>query len=230
MPPRTASLAIGAKGIWDAMIIYGSTMSPFVRKVLVLAAELGVTLESKQVGLGSKDPEFRAASPFGKIPALRDGDFTLADSSAIAHYLLTLVPGPALLPTAPQARATTIWFDEFADTILTVAAGKMFFNRIVAPLFLKQPGDQVAADKAEAEELPPVLAYLEQVLPASGYLVEDRLTLADIAVASPFANLSHAGYRVDAGVYPRVAAFAAAILARPAFADLISRETRALNR
>ena len=230
MPPRTASLAIRAKGIWDAMIIYGSTMSPFVRKVLVLAVELGVTVESKQVGLGSKDPEFRAASPFGKIPALRDGDFTLADSSAIAHYLLTLVPGPALLPTAPQARATTIWFDEFADTILTVAAGKMFFNRIVAPLLLKQPGDQVAADKAEAEELPPVLAYLEQVLPASGYLVEDRLTLADIAVASPFANLSHAGYRVDTGVYPRVAAFAAAMLARPAFADLISRETRALNR
>ncbi|MEY3267652.1 MAG: hypothetical protein RL480_412 [Pseudomonadota bacterium] len=212
------------------MIIYGSTMSPFVRKVLALAAELGLTVDAKQVGLGSQDPEFRAASPFGKIPALRDGDFTLADSSAIAHYLLALAPESTLLPAAPQARATTIWFDEFADTILTAAAGKMFFNRIVAPRFLKQPGDQAAADKAEAEELPPVLAYLERVLPASGHLVEDRLTLADIAVASPFANLGHVGYRIDATVYPRVAAFAGAMLARPAFADLISRETRALNR
>jgi glutathione S-transferase len=212
------------------MIIYGSTMSPFVRKVLALAAELGVAVEAKQVGLGSQDPEFRAASPFGKIPALRDGDFTLADSSAIAHYLLALVPAPALLPVAPQARATTIWFDEFADTILTAAAGKMFFNRVVAPRFLKQPGDQAAGDKAEAEELPPALAYLERVLPDSGHLVEDRLTLADIAVASPFANLSHAGYRVDPGVYPRVAAFAGTMLARPAFADLIAREIRALNR
>ncbi len=106
----------------------------------------------------------------------------------------------------------------------------MFFNRVVAPRFLQQPGDQAAADKAEAEELPPVLAYLERMLPASGHLVADRLTFADIAVASPFANLRHAGYAVDTSTYPRVAAFADAMLARPSFAGMIARETRALAR
>ena len=211
------------------MIIYGATMSPFVRKVLAFAAEKRVDVESIQIGLGSTDPDFLAASPFRKIPALRDGDFTLADSSAIVHYIEALHPDPALIPTDAKARAKAIWYDEFADTILVAAAGKMFFNRVVAPVFLKRPGDLAAADKAEAEELPPVLAYIERMLPASGHLVEDRLTLADIAVTSPFANLMHAGYSVDAAVYPKVAAFAAAILGRPSFAGMVARETKALR-
>jgi glutathione S-transferase len=210
------------------MIIFGATMSPFVRKALAFAAEKGVDVTSKPVGLGSNNPEFRAASPFGKIPALTDGDFTLADSSAIVHYLEALHPDPELIPAAPQARATTIWWDEFADTIFTAAGGKMFFNRVVSPRFLNRPGDLAAADKAEAEELPPILAYIERMLPDSGFLVEDRLTLADIAVASPFVNLAHAGHAIDAARYPRTAAFAARMLARPSFADMVAAETAAL--
>jgi glutathione S-transferase len=210
------------------MIIYGATMSPFVRKAIAFAAEKGIAVTARQVGLGSTDPDFLAASPFRKIPALVDGDFSLADSSAIVHYLEALGVDPVLIPTDPRARATTIWWDEFADTIFVAAAGKMFFNRVVAPRFLKQPGDQALADKAEAEELPPVLDYIERMLPASGHLVEDRLTLADIAVASPFANLAHAGHRVDSGRYPKTAAFAAAMLARPSFAAMVAHETAAL--
>jgi len=210
------------------MIVYGSTMSPFVRKVLAMAAEKGITVESKQIGLGSQDPEFRAASPCGKIPALVDGDFTLSDSSAIAHYFEGIQPEPNLIPTDPRARARTVWYDEFADTIVVACGGKMFFNRIVSPRFLGRPGDLAVADKAEAEELPPILAYLEQTIPASGFLVEDRLTLADLAVASPFVNLAHAGCTVDAATYPRLAAYVAAILARPSFATMGTRETAAL--
>ena len=50
------------------MILYGSSMSPYVRKVLAFAAEKGIELEHKPLGLGSDDPSFRAASPFGKSP------------------------------------------------------------------------------------------------------------------------------------------------------------------
>ena len=127
------------------MILYGATLSPFVRKTLAFAAEKGIDLISKQIGLGSTDPDFLAASPFRKIPALQDGDFRLCDSSAIVHYFEAICPEPALIPTEAKARATTIWWDEFADTILVAAAGKMFFNRVVAPVFLGQPGDQAAA-------------------------------------------------------------------------------------
>jgi len=212
------------------MIIYGSSLSPFVRKVLAFGAEKGIELELKPSGLGNKDPEFLAASPFGKMPGLRDGDFSISDSSAIVAYLEAVKPEPNLIPTEPKARARTIWFDEYSDTILFACGGKIFFNRIVAPRFLGQAGDEEIAAKAECEELPPLLDYLESVIPASGFLVEDRLTLADISVASPFANLQHLGIVIDQGRHPKVGAYVEAILARPSFAPWIEREAAFLAR
>ena len=212
------------------MILYGSTMSPYVRKVAAFAAEKGIAFELKPTRLADPDPDFRAASPFGKMPALIDGDYKLADSSAIIHYLEAKQPEPALIPADPQLKGRTIWFEEFADTILFACGAKMFFNRIVAPRFLGRDGDLEAADKAEREELPPILDYLEGVIPDSGYLVGDRLTLADIAVAGPFANFRHCDVAFDETRYPRLAAYVATILQRPSFATHIARETAFLER
>ncbi len=206
------------------MILYGSTMSPFVRKVVAFAAEKGIAIDLRAVGLGDPDPGFRAASPFGKMPALDDDGYTLADSSAICHYLEAKHPDPALIPAAAKARGKTIWYEEFADTILFACGAAMFFNRVVAPRFLGREGDLVAADKAERETLPPLLDYLEGEIADNGFLVGDALTLADIAVASPFANLAHCGVAIDAATYPRLAAYIAAILGRPSFAASIDRE------
>jgi glutathione S-transferase len=211
------------------MIVYGSSMSPYVRKVLAFAAEKGIEVESKPLGLNSDDPEFLEASPFRKIPAFRDAEFAISDSTAIVTYLDALKPEPALIPTEPKARARAIWYDEFADTIMGACGTKMFFNRIVAPRFLKREGDLAAADKAECEELPPILDYLERTIPVSGFLVEDRLTLADIAVASPFANFRHLGLSCLEG-RPKLAAYVEAILSRPSFASWIAREAAFLER
>lgn len=212
------------------MIVYGASLSPFVRKVLAYGAEKGIELEHKPLGLGSDDPDFLESSPFRKIPGFRDGDFAISDSSAIIHYLEAKYPEPALIPAEPRERARTIWFDEFADTILCACGAKMFFNRIVAPRFLGREGDLDLADKAEKEELPPILDYLEQTIPASGWLVGDRLTLADIAVATAFANFRHLGMTVDTGRYPQVAEFAGRMLARPSFAGWVEREAAFLER
>lgn len=211
------------------MIVYGSSLSPYVRKVLAFGAEKGLELENKPVGLGDQDPEFRAASPFGKIPGFRDGDFAISDSTAIIMYLDAIAPEPNLIPTEPKARARTFWWDEFADTILMDCGRKMFFNRVVAPLFLNQPGDMAAADKAEREELPRLLDYLEPNIPDSGYLVEDRITLADLAVASPFANVTrHLGIAIDPDKYPRAIRYLEAILDRPSFKPVVEKEVQFL--
>ena len=212
------------------MILYGSTISPFVRKVAAYAAEKGIALELKPVGIGDPDPAFRAASPFAKMPALVDGDYGLADSSAIIHYLEAKYPDPPLIPADPRERGRVIWFDEWSDTMLFACGGKMFFNRIVAPRFLGREGDLAVADAAERDELPPLLDYLEGVIPDSGFLVGNRLTLADISVASPFANFGHLKLTIDEGLYPKVAAFTRAILTRPSFAPLVERETAFFER
>jgi glutathione S-transferase len=207
------------------MILYGSTLSPFVRKVMAFAGEKGIELELKPTGFPDPEPDFCAASPFKKMPALVDGDYCLADSSAIIQYLEAKYPEPPLIPAEPRARGRTIWFDEFADTILFACGGKIFFNRIVSPYFLKRPGDEAVAAAAERDELPPILDYLETVVPdGESYLVGDSLTLADIAVAGPFANFGHLGISIDRQRHPRTAAFVERILARPSFSMWVERE------
>lgn len=214
------------------MLVFGSSLSPFVRKTLAFAAEKGIAVEVKPVAIGSSDAEFLACSPFRKMPAFRDGDFAISDSTAIITYLEAKCPDPALLPAEAKSRARTIWYEEFADTILAACMGKMFFNRLVAPRFLGRTGDLTAADKAEKEELPPLVAYLERMLAESAtpYLVDGRLTLADLAVASPFVNMSHLGVGIDGAGHPRTAAYIAAMHARPSFARLIAKEKAFLAR
>ena len=212
------------------MIIYGSTISPFVRKCVAFAREKGVGIEVRNAGMGRGGPEFEEASPFRKMPALRDPgadggrDFTISDSTAIVHYLEAKHPEPNLIPVDPIARARTIWYEEFGDTIVMATGGKLFFNRFVGPHVLKSGFDAGIADAAERDELPPILAYLERTIPESGYLVEDRFTLADLAVAAPLANASWVGAAIDGTRYPRTAAYVDAILARPSLADLVAKD------
>lgn len=206
------------------MIVYGSTLSPYVRKCMVFGAEKGLELQLKFAGPGSPDPEFRAVSPFGKMPGFRDGDFTISDSTAIVTYLEAKYPEPNLIPLEAQARARTIWFDEMADTLMMAAGSVIFGNRFVKPRVMQLPCDHVAADQAENEQLPPILDYLERTIPDSGFLVEDRFTLADIAVASPLATLGCIGVCVDPARYPRTAAYVDAIHARPSFSAILERD------
>jgi glutathione S-transferase len=197
--------------------------------VLAFADEKGIELEVVAAGIGAAPPGFREASPFGKMPAFQDGDFMISDSSAIITYLDAIRPEPNLIPLEPKARARVIWFEEYADTILTSCGAKIMFNRFISPRFLGKPGDEVVAAAAEQDELPPILDYLERVIPESGWLVEDRLTLADLAVASPIGTLMHLDWRLDPKLYPKAAAYADKVLARPSLARWIAQERAAFG-
>jgi glutathione S-transferase len=213
------------------MILYGSSLSPYARKVLAFAAEKGIELELKPTGAGPGKPsdEFLEASPLKKMPALRDGSYTLADSSAIIHYLEAKHPQPPLIPSDPELKGKAIWYEEFADTVLVSCGAKIFFNRIVGPRFFGRPCDEEAVQQAELNDLPPILEYLEKTVPAGdGYLVGDGLTIADIAIACPFVNFRHTNTNVDPDRYPRTVAYVERILARPSFTPWIERETALL--
>jgi glutathione S-transferase len=71
--------------------------------------------------------------------------------------------------------------------------------------------------------------YLEGVVPEpGGFLVGDGITLADIAVASPFVNLRHMD--MDLSRWPKTLAYVDSILSRPSFATLIETENRIFGR
>lgn len=207
------------------MILYGSRLSPYVRKVLFCAAEKGIDMEVRDArGSGA---EFAAVSPFGKMPALRDGDFSISDSSAIVAYLDDR--GRALIPAEAQNRARAVWFDEYADTLLIPCITKIFWQRFVNPVLMGKGGDEELARQAEGEELPPLLAYLELVAPQQGYLLGGgEPTLADIAVMSGLlAYIGYCGAGIDEAAFPRVAGLVERFRARPAIAAVLAREAEA---
>ncbi|MFA5123522.1 glutathione S-transferase family protein [Zavarzinia sp.] len=206
------------------MILYGVGASPYVRKTLLVLKEKGLDFEHRMVMPGDKSPEYRAISPFGKIPALTDGDFSICDSTAIITYVEAKFPAKPLLPADPAERARVIWYEEFGDTILAAQVGIIFFNRLVGPRFMGVPGDEAAAQKAVDEGLPPIFAYLESQIPASNFLVGDRLTLADVAVTAHLVNLGYVGVEVDAAKYPKLAAYLATMQARPVFVEILAAE------
>ena len=207
------------------MKLYGAMISPFVCKVALVATEKGVEYELVLMSPHNPDPDFAAASPFGKIPAIRDGDFGLSDSTAIFTYLEAKHPEPRLLPFEAQLQGKAIWYDEFADTILGAAALKILFNRLVGPKILKVGGDEVLAAQGEAE-IPAILDWFESVAPEQDWLVGDAFTIADISVASMLRTLAYVHPGLDAGRHPKASGWYARVAERPAWQTVANQEAR----
>src|SRR3546814_14289970 len=111
------------------MIVYGSVVSPFVRKLLGYLGEKGIDFELRGVGIGDPDPGFQAASPLGKMPAMDVDGFLLADPSPLTHYLEPQHPEPPRIPPDPQAPHRTHCGTEFATPTFRLRIAKFTFNR-----------------------------------------------------------------------------------------------------
>jgi glutathione S-transferase len=86
-----------------------------------------------------------------------------------------------------------------------------------------EPTDEERVRKAEQEDIPAALDYLEGELPESGFLFGD-IGAADISIATFFRNGAYAGFETDAAHWPRTAAFARRTLDHPCIAELLPFE------
>ena len=205
--------------------LYGTLGSPFVRKAVVALTEKGIDYEHDPVVPFGPNPEYRKISPLGKIPAFRDGDRTLADSSVIIAYLERMHPEPPLYPSDPYEYARALWFEEYGDGGLAPILGtKIFFARVIGPRFFNQPTDEAVVKKVLDEEVPPLFDYLEKEIDDRKFLVGSRFTIADIGIATMFVNFQLAGCSIDAKRWPKLAAYVEGIHNRPSFKAVIDKE------
>ncbi|NUO49879.1 MAG: glutathione S-transferase [Polyangiaceae bacterium] len=105
------------------MRLFYSATSPFVRKVLVLAHEVGLndSIRTVAVTLSPTAPsaELSARNPLGKIPALElDDGTTIYDSRVICEYLDGLHSGPRRIPESGPARFDVLKVQALADGIV----------------------------------------------------------------------------------------------------------------
>src|SRR5690606_17744213 len=88
------------------MKLYWGKMSPFARKVTVVAHETGtfdrIELVATTVDMAKANPDVQRDNPLSKVPTLvLDNGTALYDSRTICQYLDSLNPGSSLFPTGP---------------------------------------------------------------------------------------------------------------------------------
>lgn len=193
------------------LTLHWSPKSPYVRKVMVCAHELGLVdrleLVRSVAAMLKPNPAIMAANPLSKIPTLvRDNGSTLFDSVVICEYLNDLAQGP-LFPREGEERWQALRWHAFGDGLL----------------------DALILWRNERERAAP----LQQLLDAFDTKVRASLQLldteADALSAAPFSigtltvacALGYADYRFDAlgwrGIAPRLAAWHAQVMKRPSF-------------
>jgi glutathione S-transferase len=206
------------------LVIYGSPVSPFVRKAASVCLIKGLAYELEAVNVFDPPQWFRDISPMKRIPVLRDRSVaeqgtggTIPDSSAICAYLERKHPAPALYPAEPMAYAEALFIEEFADTSLAAAGGLGIFRPIFFAVSKGQEPDLAKAREAWATQLPPLFDVLEARLAGAAYFAGDALSIADITVAHVLLQIGLVA-EMPLGQWPALERHFAMMFAQPAIA------------
>jgi glutathione S-transferase len=101
----------------DEVLLYDHSDSPFCLKARICLQVKEVPFRRVTVTVRRRR-ELLRLDPLGKVPVLVHGSDVVPDSSAIARYLETRYPRPALIPIDPAARAYAALVEEWADEAL----------------------------------------------------------------------------------------------------------------
>jgi len=193
--------------------LYQFAVSGNAHKARMLLSFLGLDYEGIAVdGLNKqhKTAEFLAMNPFGQVPVLVDGDFSLRDSNAILVYLARQYGDAHWLPNEPQALAQVMAW-------LATSANELAWGPSRLRVHYKF-GREI--NVAESEQITAnLLAILEAQLTANDWLALDHITIADLAIY-PYIALAPEG-KVDLSPYPAILAWLRRIQALPNYVGMI---------
>jgi glutathione S-transferase len=201
----------------QTLVIHGAPGSPYVRAAVAVMVEKQLPWRLElitDIPAGLRTPSHLARHPFGRMPALEHGDFTLHETQAILRYADAIGAAPSLTPAGPREAARMNQALGIVDAYLFDTATKPIgFNRLVAPrIGLAVDEEAVAAAVPAARNC---LGVLDSML-TGDYLAADVFTLADLLAATHLAMLARTGeVRAMLGELPRLAAWLARIEARP---------------
>ncbi|CAO2184566.1 unnamed protein product [Urochloa humidicola] len=200
--------------------VFGHPMSTNVARVLVCLEEVGAEYELVTVDFLAGEnnvPDHVARNPFGKIPALQDGDLVLFESRAIAKYSLRKYRSSEvdlLRESDIEAAAMVDVWTEVEAQQYYPALSPVVFECIIFPIMRGTATDQKVVDES-LEKLKNVLEAYEAHLSKHKYLAGDSFTFADLNhfpftfyfMATPYASVFDA--------YPRVKAWWQSLISRP---------------
>lgn len=116
------------------LTLYASPTSPFVRKVRIAAAVLGLDnrIDVVSTDTGNPDDDFKRANPLGKIPTLKlENGETLFDSRVIVEYLNHIANGNTIIPEGGE-RFTALREQALGDGLMDAAVLVVYEKRFRA--------------------------------------------------------------------------------------------------
>jgi glutathione S-transferase len=135
-------------------------------------------------------PEIDAVHPLGKIPALRHGDLTLAESRAICFYIDHAFDGPPLVSRDPVEGARTEQWISIVNTHFDVLVARPYVGAYFFPGTPdgrpNRPIIETALAKLEGQ-----FAMLDRAVKKNGHLVGSSFTLADMNLLPMLFYLHH---------------------------------------
>jgi glutathione S-transferase len=143
----------------------------------MLCEEKGIDYQLAETLLNA--PALYAIHPLGRMPALRHDDVELFESKAIATYLDLSFPGPRLIPSEPRLAGLTEQWVSLVNTLVDRTLVRTYLYAYIVPMLAGGKPDRQAIDAV----LPAVreqIAILDKAVAATGHLVGDRFTFADI--------------------------------------------------
>lgn len=169
-------------------LYYAETMNSY--KTCAVARHLGLDIAFRRLDLQrgeQRSPEFLAINPNGKAPALVDGDLRLWESNAIICHL-AMTAGSDLWPRDERQIEVIRWFGWSAEHFCRFT-GQLYFENIIRAQFDLGDPDPGAVEEATGY-VRRYAGILDDHLANRSYLLGDRLSVADFAVATtlPYAR------------------------------------------
>jgi glutathione S-transferase len=193
-------------------------ISPYVFSCFVTLREKGLDFSVDPVALQSKEqevPAFRDGTLTGRVPALRHGDFWLAESQAIIEYLEDVFPDtPRALPRGARERARARQILSWLRSDLMAireerSTTTMFYERASTPL--SDSGNAAAAK---------LLRVADLLVPQGSGSLFGAWSQADSDLAFMLHRLILNGHEVPA----KIRAYAEREWQRPSVQEFITRE------
>ena len=157
--------------------IIGAPQSNYVWAIRIACAEKGAPYALLPAMPHTEEVD--AIHPFGKIPVMRHGDLALAESRAIAFYIDHFFAGPPLVPREPAAGARV---EQWISLVNTHVDPSLFRPYVGAYFFPGTPdgGPNRTVIEAALPKMEPQFAMLDRAVAATGCLVGDSFTFADM--------------------------------------------------
>lgn len=167
-----------------ALQLYLDLNSQPCRSVYIFAKKNKIAFEFKQVSLAEGQQyseEFEKVNLLKRVPALKDGDFTMAESVAILKYLAGKYKTPDhWYPANLQQRARVDEYLAWQHTTIRFHGSRLYMFKGLLPLLTGEPIPADKIDEAVSDLQTSICTLEDKFLQGKPFIAGREVSLADL--------------------------------------------------